>query len=52
MSTKQGIAVVAVLAMLTMVFHISKKTTKLSASTNEKKSVYQQIENEEKGIEN
>jgi hypothetical protein len=41
MSIKQGIAIISVLAILTMVFHISKNTTTLSASSKEKKAVYQ-----------
>ncbi len=52
MSTKQGIAIVCVLGVLTMVFYFSKETTTLSANTNEKKSIYKKIESEEKGLEN
>lgn len=52
MTTKQMLSLAAVLGIITMVILISRNTRTLSASSSETKSVYNQIENDEKGISN
>ncbi len=52
MTTKQMLALAATLAIITMVILISRNTRTLSASSVETKEIYNEIQNDEKGVSN